>query len=501
MRNLIFLLVAMLVLGACDKGNDNPPEAILTVEPMTAIGFSAVATESFDIIVTTNQSLWDAVSSQSWCMVAKSNGKFTVTAAANASTSSPAPAVITITAGAAKPITINVTQAGASAELSVSHRTPVSFASTGGTSDVITITTNQSSWNAVSNQTWCTVSKDGNSFTIAASTSAEAESRNAVITVSAGTAANVTINVTQEGVGAQLAVSPDTPITFTSAGGSGETKTITVTTNQLSWNAVASQSWCTITKSGNQFTAIASSYTGTAPRKATITVSAGSAANITIDVTQTGAYTEDPNLEKAIYTLGYAANAADQFNNRGLKPSTITLPGTTNQVAISLFYLPNGALDYGTSYIPGGQGSVYGWIYYGTEMGRRPFIMTYISSTDKKEKSFEASSAIRSGNYDYSNDPTEVIAYFGDWMGSSVFTSLSNLKLITNNNAITEQIYNSISFSTNCYKMIVFGKNSSGNLIGKYVGYSTDGKIYIYWCIDPDSPSFGEKTSKNTPYS
>ncbi|MDR0680260.1 MAG: hypothetical protein LBG15_00170 [Dysgonamonadaceae bacterium] len=126
--------------------------------------------------------------------------------------------------------------------------------------------------------------------------------------------------------------------------------------------------------------------------------------------------------------------------------------------------------------------------------------MTYTSSTDRKEISLAASTAIRAGNYDYTNDPAKVIVYFGNWTGSSVFTSLNNLKLITNNNAITEQIYNGISFPNNCYKMIVFGKNGAGKLIGKYVGYSANGKAYNYWCIDPESSSFGKQESKNTPY-
>ncbi|MDR1357230.1 MAG: BACON domain-containing protein [Tannerellaceae bacterium] len=411
MKKILFALIAALVLLSCGKDDDPSVDATLSVEPV-ALSFTAQATETHDVVVMTNQSSWDAVSSQSWCTITKGSDKFTVKAAANTSTSPPAPAIITVTADKARPVTINVTQSG---------------------------------------------------------------------------------------VGAELSVSPDAPLTFSSTGGANEAKTITVTTNQSSWNVTSNQYWCTVTKSGNKFTATASANTAEEKRKAVITVSSGSAANVSIDVTQTGAYTEDTNLEAAIYTLGYAANAADQFN-KGLKPSNIYLPGTTNYVALSLYYLPNGALDHGTSYIPGGEGSTYGWVYYGIDMGRRPFIMTSTTSIDSRELSFAARSAVRAGTYDYATDPVYVIAYFGDWTGSSVFTSLDNLKLITNNSAITERIYNSMSFTNNCYKMIVFGKNTSGKLIGKYAGYSASGKTYVYWCLDPESPAFGQQESRNTPY-
>lgn len=208
--------------------------------------------------------------------------------------------------------------------------------------------------------------------------------------------------------------------------------------------------------------------------------------------------TDDPNLEKVVYILGYAANIADQYNNQGLKPSYILLPGTTNDVAASAYYLPNGALDKVSVLKPNGGGAVYGEVFYDIDMGRRPSIIVNFSTT--RENTIEAISAIRGGTYDYTNDPERVIAYFGSWTGSDVFTSLGNLKRITNNDAITEQVYNSIVFPNNCYKIIVFGKNRANKLTGKYVGYSLNGKTYYYWCIDSENISFGKQASKNTPY-
>ena len=40
--------------------------------------------------------------------------------------------------------------------------------------------------------------------------------------------------------------------------------------------------------------------------------------------------------------------------------------------------------------------------------------------------------------------------------------------------------------------MIVFGINSKKELMGKYIGFTTDGKVYNYWCIDPASADFGK---------
>jgi hypothetical protein len=204
--------------------------------------------------------------------------------------------------------------------------------------------------------------------------------------------------------------------------------------------------------------------------------------------TETGTTTtDDPNLERAIHSLGYMAQVKEQYD-KGAKPNYIT--GSSGSTVATVTYLPNGAL-----------GHVYTNKYgdYVLFSLSQPMVMT--NTTREVATEGQAFSIIRSGEYDYAKDPAKVIAGFGSWTGSSVFTSLSNLKLIANNDAITEEVYNSIRFSTNCYKMLVFGKHSSGKLIGKYVGYSTNGKTFIYWCIDPESASFGKQASKSTPYS
>ena len=396
MKKILFILITALVLISCGK-DENESSSTLSVEPV-ALSFTAQATESYDVTVTTDEPSWNAVSSQSWCTITKGDGKFTVRATANTSTSSPAPAVITVTAGAAKPVTINVTQSG---------------------------------------------------------------------------------------VGAELSVNIDTPVSFTNAG--GESKTITVSTNQSSWSVVSSQAWCTVNKSDNNFTITASANTETDARNAVVTVSAGNAANVTIEVTQTGVVSVDDNLKKAGFCLAYTIKITEDVK-KGQRPTSIS--DRENWIILSPNYLPNGGLSYMDFYTyspssPLTTRSITEFSYNAP---------TSICASTSNDDTSQAASKIGAGTYDFANDPAKIMAYFGNFTGSSVFTSLGNLKLVANNDGITQEVYNKISFANNCYKIVVYGKNKNGKLIGKYVGYSTTGSSFTYWCIDADDASFGNST-------
>ncbi|KAA6317911.1 hypothetical protein EZS27_032009, partial [termite gut metagenome] len=86
------------------------------------------------------------------------------------------------------------------ATLTVSPVDAVEFAADGTTTSAVTftVTTNQSEWDATSNQTWLTVEKSAMSFTLSAEahTSTTAPEA-AIVTVTANTAKAITINVTQ----------------------------------------------------------------------------------------------------------------------------------------------------------------------------------------------------------------------------------------------------------------------------------------------------------------
>lgn len=183
--------------------------------------------------------------------------------------------------------------------------------------------------------------------------------------------------------GGELSVSPNnTPISFTSAGGTSES--ITVSTDQSSWDAISNQTWCVVKKSGNQFTVTASDHTASTERKATVTVSAGKAPKITIEVTQAGVlsvvkakYTvPNPSVvyfqfqTVAYYTLTWpvmpGCTEYNVYKSRfaigiGYKTSLVT---TTSDLTVTLgeIFTPNMYMSYG----------VYYWVAAITNSGETP---------------------------------------------------------------------------------------------------------------------------------
>ncbi|MDR1864675.1 MAG: hypothetical protein LBR08_03795 [Bacteroidales bacterium] len=115
MTSLLMTAAISAAMISCKKDKDDAPAPTLSISPsQSAVVFNADGTPSGNttFTVATNQSAWDAVSSQTWCTVTKTAAGFTVSATANASATAPAPATVTVTAAGATPIVINVTQAG-----------------------------------------------------------------------------------------------------------------------------------------------------------------------------------------------------------------------------------------------------------------------------------------------------------------------------------------------------------------------------------------------------
>ncbi len=81
--------------------------------------------------------------------------------------------------------------------LTVSAAQTINVSATGGSS-VILVSTNQGSWSAGSNQTWCKISdKTAGQFTIAVDPNGTAVARDATVTVTAGAALPLQIIVNQ----------------------------------------------------------------------------------------------------------------------------------------------------------------------------------------------------------------------------------------------------------------------------------------------------------------
>ena len=169
-------------------------------------------------------------------------------------------------------------------------------ASSGGATitPTFTVTTNQGSWDATSNQSWLHVTKSGNTFTLSADANPNISApAPATVTVTAGKATSVTISVTQEVAGHSLSVSSTEDVVFAADGESATSKGVpftpifTVTTNVPTWDVTSNQPWLHVEKSGNTFTLSADANPDLeAPAPATVTVTAGEATPITIVVTQ-----------------------------------------------------------------------------------------------------------------------------------------------------------------------------------------------------------------------
>ena len=201
-----------------------------------------------------------------------------------------------------------------------------------------------------------------------------------------------------------------------------------------------------------------------------------------------GGTSSTAELDKAVYCMKYAIRVSTDYNDKKLSPNAIQ-EGSNSLASVS--YNPNGGL--GSVKIHQNKpltSSVT--VPFHIDMGRRPSTLCQVSSTDETVYSY----TLTAGSYDYESDPAKLLACFGGYQGSDKFTSLDKLKITANNDGITEEVYNAIKFPTNCYKIIVFGKNKAGKLIGKYAGYSL-GTSYIYWDINPESSSFGKSGNKS----
>jgi hypothetical protein len=150
--------------------------------------------------------------------------------------------------------------------------------------EVVTVTTNVDSWSAKESASWVILEKNSYELRISVQNYNESgDSRQAEITVTAGTADPVTIRITQSARD-NLSISPES-LTFES----NETgsKTVSITTNASGWDAKTDASWLTTGKDGNTLrVTVTSENTGSSPRSAAITVTAGNSFEKTLTVTQ-----------------------------------------------------------------------------------------------------------------------------------------------------------------------------------------------------------------------
>lgn len=210
MKKITYILPVLLFVMMWSGCGDKPEEEVivpaLSVSPAQALNVAATGGNT-TILVSTNQSEWNATSDMNWCKITdKTGNRFTITVDPNSSGTS-RNAVVNVSSGKASPVKITVTQQGAEPLLSLSPAPgTVEFSAAAHNEKfTYTVTTNQSPWEMKVTPTetdWCKVTKDAvnNQFTIMADANEDPTPRSAVtVTVSAGNAASLQITVKQKG--------------------------------------------------------------------------------------------------------------------------------------------------------------------------------------------------------------------------------------------------------------------------------------------------------------
>lgn len=202
-----------------------------------------------------------------------------------------------------------------------------------------------------------------------------------------------------------------------------------------------------------------------------------------------GVFTDDSNLKKAAYCLAYIYEITEK-KKKGQNVSSIS--GVCN-----VFNKANGTINY-VSFSSYTSLTAYNY--------NTPMMMGSTTSSQLNEV-FSSRSRVLKGTYDFANDPAQILVYFGSFSGSLIFSvneldglsTLSRMKIAANNNSIDVDVISKIRYPNNSYKVIIFGKNKSGEAIGKYTGYTTDGANFIFLRLDPDNPKFGQMGSMEIP--
>jgi len=312
---LLMLVVAAsaLFLATCKKEKEKDK---LSVTPV-ALEFYADADNEKFVDVTTNVNSWQTSKSDNWIGISEVSGGFRVTAEKYTDTSRDRTGVITVKAGKAEPVSVSVKQiAAVQHTLSVSPTTiPFEAGETGA--KTASVTTSAAKWEATPvSADWLTSEKLGNTLKLTVnSNNTSLTQRSVSIIVTAGNAEPVTVAVTQAGmIPNTLSVNP---MSITFAANETAAKTTTITTNVASWDATTAVDWLTLEKQNNTLRVTPKNLnTGSSPRTADISVTAGTATPVTVSVTQV--VTVPNTLSVNPTSIMFA------INETGIKTTTIT---------------------------------------------------------------------------------------------------------------------------------------------------------------------------------
>ena len=253
----------------------------------TNISFNSSAASSETFTLTSNTS-WTVTSSEAWLTVTPTSGSNdrTITASATENTLKDArTAVITIAGEGVQTKTVNVTQPGTGAYLTLDY-SRLNFDSSRADSKTFNIDSN-AQWIVTTSASWLTVSPTSGSgnatISVEVADNNDAAPRTATITVS-GEGITRTVSVQQSGN--SLQVSPQ-ELSFK---WEGEEKSFTIT-SEGSWVVSGAPSWCNLSQtsgSGNATISVtAAANNSSSDRTATLTVKSGSISH-SVTLTQNG---------------------------------------------------------------------------------------------------------------------------------------------------------------------------------------------------------------------
>jgi hypothetical protein len=271
------LTFGMLLLSNCEE---KEPDDILSVSP-TKLSFTADDTKEEIVTVTTNTDAWSFQVSDSWVTARKENDELRISVQNYNETGEQRHAEINIAAGAANTVTVRISQSARNS-LSVIPES-LSYDADEIGSQTINVTTGAQSWDATTNDSWISLSKQGNTLIVTVSTKNTGSSpRSATIRITAENALEKTVTVTQA---ARHTLSVD-PSSLSFEADDTSEKTVTVTTTASGWDATTEASWITLNKQNNTLWVSVSKNTGSSDRNANVIITAGNAPPVTVSVMQ-----------------------------------------------------------------------------------------------------------------------------------------------------------------------------------------------------------------------
>lgn len=219
--------------------------------------------------------------------------------------------------------------------LSVKPISDLSFKAADNEDVVLTVETDAESWSVEKND-WITAKQDGNKLTVNVETNTTEAVRPGRITISAGNAQPVRINVTQAAVEEGeivLGVTPSDPIAFEAAG--NKAVELTVKTNAPDWTFTYPEEWMTAEKSGDKLIVNAMDNTGEARVGQIVVTSSEGEKTVKIAVTQKAGGDDPVPGEKVSGSLSTADALNIQFPAEGAEAVKKTLTFTLEKAVES----------------------------------------------------------------------------------------------------------------------------------------------------------------------